>query len=138
LRDIVTAVLRSRHLPAPRILVVDDDCFVAHAVRRMFGMWNLDVEVETEPFRVVERIHAGESFDLIMCDLKMPLMSGHEVLAAVRSHFGTRADRPNVILMSGSDEVLDAEDTGDAVLMKPFCATELYALVSRMVDRPVS
>jgi len=134
----VTAVLRSHTLPAPRILVIDDDRLVAQAVRRMFGTWNVVIEVETDPFRAVERIRAGESFDLIMCDLKMPAMSGQEVLASIRAHFGTRADRPSVILMSGSDELLHAADTGDAVLMKPFLVGELRALVSHMMGNRVS
>jgi CheY-like chemotaxis protein len=129
----MTAAPLSRQLPVPRILVIDDDRFVAHAVRRMFRTLGLEIETETEPCRAMERIHAGESFDVIVCDLKMPAMSGYDVLAAIRAHFGTRADRPNVILTSGSDELRYADDTGDAVLMKPFGTAELWALVTPMI-----
>ena len=103
----------------------------------MFGTWGVTIEVETDPRRAVERIRGGSSLDLIVCDLEMPLMSGHEVLATIRAHFGTRADRPNVILMSGSDELLHAADTGDAVLMKPFNVGELRALVRQMIGEHV-
>jgi CheY-like chemotaxis protein len=114
----------------PRVLIIDDDVVVARSVGRMLGTFA--VEIETEPLRAVERIRANEPFDVIVCDLKMPSMSGREVLAFIRAHYDGRAESPCVIMTSG-DVLLESEMLDAPMLVKPFRAGELRALVSSLL-----
>lgn len=57
-----------------RVLVIDDEPLVGRAMRRMLP--EHDVTIETQGREALKRIEAGEHFDLILCDLMMPEMSG--------------------------------------------------------------
>jgi CheY-like chemotaxis protein len=61
-----------------RILVVDDEKVVATAVRRVLGD-DHDVKVLTSAQEALRRISGGERFDVILCDLMMPVMTGVEL-----------------------------------------------------------
>jgi len=58
-----------------RVLVVDDDTTVAEAVRRVLAPEH-DVTVVNSGMKALARVVAGETFDLILCDLMMPQMTG--------------------------------------------------------------
>ncbi len=58
-----------------RILVVDDEKVVATAVKRVLGA-DHDVKVLTSAQEALRRISGGERFDVILCDLMMPVMTG--------------------------------------------------------------
>ncbi len=65
------AAVRARR----RVLVVDDDQLVARAVARMLANAH-DVEVLTSAREGARRIEAGERWDVVLCDLIMPDMTG--------------------------------------------------------------
>jgi len=60
-----------------RILVLDDEPLVCAAVKRSLEP-DHDVVTLCDPRAAVERLAAGEFFDLVLCDLVMPRMSGME------------------------------------------------------------
>jgi CheY-like chemotaxis protein len=67
-----------------RILVVDDDLLVRKAVQRSLAR-DHEVTAVSSASEVLERLAAGEHFDVIVCDLMMPSMTGmdlYETLAA--------------------------------------------------------
>jgi len=121
-----------------RILVLDDQPEVARAIARM--LTNHETAMETDPRRAVARVEHGERFDLVLCDLNMPGMGGREVSDALVT---AQDDAPPVVLMmSGGENVASLFAAGRAVLIKPFEADELRALVSAVLhedsprDRP--
>src|SRR3954454_14832806 len=121
-----------------RILVLDDQPEVARAIARM--LTNHETAMETDPRRAVARVEHGERFDLVLCDLNMPGMGGREVSDALVT---AQDDAPRVVLMmSGGENVASLFAAGRAVLIKPFEADELRALVSAVLhedsprDRP--
>ena len=114
----------------PRILVIDDNVVLARGFARMLR--NYDTLVESDPHAAVARICGGEVFDIVMCDLRMPLMSGIEVLQAIRAHFSSGGG-PGVIMMSGSDEFASL-DLETPVLLKPCYSTEVRAIVNRLLE----
>jgi len=68
-----------------RVLVVDDDASVAECVRRVLHREH-DVTVVNSGKNGLHHIARGETFDLILCDLMMPEMTGmqfHEELFAI-------------------------------------------------------
>jgi CheY-like chemotaxis protein len=78
-----TAEVRERATVAARILVVDDDASVAGAVRESLSDLHA-VVVETDPEAALGRLTAGERFDLILCDVMMPVLTGMDLHEAVR------------------------------------------------------
>ena len=65
-----------------RILVVDDETYVARALARMLETDGYDVELAFSA-REALTLMESESFDLVTADLNMPEMNGLEFLAWV-------------------------------------------------------
>jgi PAS domain S-box-containing protein len=61
-----------------KILVVDDEKVVANAVGRVLGTEH-DVKILTSAQDALRWIAGGERFDLILCDLMMPIMTGADL-----------------------------------------------------------
>jgi PAS domain S-box-containing protein len=67
-----------------RVLVVDDEPMMARAVQRMLSSEH-DVDAMTDPLAVLERLRSGVRYDVILCDLMMPTLTGMDVYEAVLS-----------------------------------------------------
>jgi PAS domain S-box-containing protein len=68
---------------AARVLVVDDEKLIGVALRR--GLIGYEVTTETSAMAALARLRKGERFDVILCDVMMPEMTGarfHELLHA--------------------------------------------------------
>jgi DNA-binding response OmpR family regulator len=119
-----------------RILIIDDDALVGRALGRMLRAHV--VTVELDPRRAMqiaeEQEGIGRPFDVVLCDENLPGKGGREVTSILRA----RLDPPILILMSADARVLSAVHDADAVLLKPFKATELVALIAEAVQRRAS
>jgi len=115
---------------AARILVIDDEPIVGTAIKRVMAKGN-EVHTETSARRALERIQAGESFDIILCDLMMPEMTGAEFHAELSKLSPERA--ANIIFMTGGAFTPKAHAFLDRVandrLEKPFDMAVLKSLV---------
>jgi PAS domain S-box-containing protein len=60
--------------PGTRILVIDDEAIIGRLI--CAALEGYDVVAETSARAAVARIHAGEHFDRILCDLMMPEVTG--------------------------------------------------------------
>ena len=69
-----------------RILVIDDEPFVARALGLFLGDEH-DVVVVTDARDAMARMVAGETFDAILCDVMMPVMSGLEFYDAMEEKY---------------------------------------------------
>ena len=89
-RVVIPAATRGRRSPAgrvgagkspdakrARILLVDDEPMILESLRRALARYV--VQTLTRAREALERIVAGERFDVILCDLLMPGMSGMEL-----------------------------------------------------------
>jgi signal transduction histidine kinase/CheY-like chemotaxis protein len=121
-----------RGYPRRRVLAVDDEALLLKAYRRMVGDAH---ELTTalgghEALRLLER-DAG--FDVILCDLQMPEMSGMELHAAVRARMPALSER--FVFVTGGAFSSDArrflEESVAAVIQKPFRLDDLLALIER-------
>jgi PAS domain S-box-containing protein len=65
-----------------RVLVVDDEPLIGKVVRRMLGREH-EVVALTRPREALSRLASGERFDLILCDMMMPEMTGMDVFDAL-------------------------------------------------------
>jgi signal transduction histidine kinase/CheY-like chemotaxis protein len=78
----ITARRSTSSSPRGRVLVIDDEPMMARAVQRLLDAEH-DVVITSDPLGAVEQVRAGARFDVILCDLMMPTMSGMEVYEAI-------------------------------------------------------
>jgi CheY-like chemotaxis protein len=111
------------------VLAVDDEALLLKAYRRMLS----DVHQVTtalggrEAIRLLER---QRDFDVVLCDLQMPEMSGMELYATVRERFPEVADR--FVFVTGGAFSADAQrflEQAVTSIGKPFQVEELLALI---------
>jgi len=126
---------RSSSVPVPagrraRVLVVDDDAVVAETLRRVLAE-RYEVQVSTSAEQALAVLGADPGFDVVLCDLLMPDMSGmdlHEALAQTRPGLEER-----LVFMTGGAFTARARDflrrVGNPRLEKPFEFEQLHAIV---------
>ena len=115
--------------------MADDDALVATLVVDRLEREGYEVVRESDGSRALARILELHP-DVVVLDVKMPRMSGHEVLDRVRSDPELN-ETPVVLLtaMSGEHDVLRGFELGaDDYLLKPFSPTELVARVNRLLE----
>jgi len=128
------AMVGPTHVVVPtrrgRILIVDDDERIGEAVREC--LLEHDVVALTSASDAFERLSAGERFDLILCDLMMPGMTGmdlHEGLAMV-----SPANAAKMVFLTGGAFTARAQaflsEVSNARLDKPFDPTSLRRFVA--------
>ena len=81
-----------------RILIVDDEALVARAIGR--HLRNHDVRIAGSGREALEIIDSGEGFDLILCDVMMPELSGMDVYSAVEQRHPDL--RRRIVFMTGA------------------------------------
>lgn len=81
-----------------RVLVVDDDAMVIRALSRTLSRHHEVVAVSTAA-EALERLRGGERFDVILCDLMMPEMTGMDLHAELARTHPEATDR--MIFLTG-------------------------------------
>jgi PAS domain S-box-containing protein len=122
-----------------RILVVDDEALVGRTVRRILAPH--DVVSRTSAHAALADVAGGaHRFDLVLCDLMMPEMSGMELHARLRELAPALADRTVFLtggaFTQGAREFLAA--VPNARIEKPFEPEALRALVGRVLAGPTA
>lgn len=121
---------------AKRILIVDDEEDLTWSLSRKLRREksNLEVFCANTGNSALEFL-AGNHIDLVLTDLRMPGLSGLQLLNEIRAKYPLI----NVIVMTayGSAEVRDAIDRwGDTeYIEKPFEIQELRTLVFNLLDK---
>ena len=120
-----------------RVLVVDDEPMVGSSIRRLLGR-DHEVVVVQSGKEAVAKIAAGERFDVILCDLLMPEMTGMDVYADFKSRDPDLARR--MVFLSGGAVTQKARDFYEQVqntkIEKPFDAARLRAVVQAFLEQP--
>jgi len=118
-----------------RILVIDDDPMVRRSLRRLLAQH--DVAVASDGERGLEAC-AAQSYDLVLCDVMMPGISGTEVLTHLAKDNPAQAER--VVLITGgvfaADERKRVDALGARVLQKPITPEQLDETLARHASSP--
>lgn len=117
-----------------KVLLVEDELFLANLTIKQFKQQNIIVENEYDGNVALERIKY-EYFDVILLDIMLPGLDGFKILEAARA---SGVETP-IIMTSAKSSVADkvkALDMGaDDYLTKPFDHFELYARIKTNVRR---
>ena len=118
--------------PRETILLVEDE----PAVRQLFaqalvraGYRVHEARNGQEALQVFDQ--HGDSVDLLLTDMRMPLMGGAELASQLRTRRGTL----KLLCISGYAGGHELEFSGD-FLAKPFSRDQLLAKVREILDRP--
>jgi signal transduction histidine kinase len=115
-----------------RILVLDDDLLVLNVAQRILSSHH-EVIAFSDPREALAGIAAGAVYDLVLCDLLMPEMTGMAVYREILRIAPALAER--IVFMTGGAFTPAAreflESVRPAQLDKPFGAAALLDMVSR-------
>jgi CheY-like chemotaxis protein len=115
------------------ILVIDDDENVRGALDRALGKSGYQVRTAVDGREALELMNSGPVPDLILLDLMMPVMTGFEVLTALRVNEAW-AKIP-VIVLSGTPGHPSDQLGVAASLPKPFDLGLLRAAVEQALKK---
>ena len=117
-----------------KILIIDDDRILAQTIARMLG--HHDVTVVTGGNDALARLDRGDAFDVLLCDLMMPDLTGMDFFERLeRSH---RELAHRVIFVTGGAFTSQAQDflrrTSNLCLEKPLNFKQLEQAIRGVVS----
>jgi len=113
-----------------KVLIVDDNYYVADIFSKMLELFNVEAEIETNSMKVIDKLSV-EKYDIIFCDLAMPQLNGKEVAMKVKKLY------PDLgfILITGwtNNSDVDNDKNIDYVLKKPCTIDELAIAIKYII-----
>lgn len=117
-----------------RIAVIDDEPIVCREVKRGLSKEQYLVETFPDGETALSRLQQTD-FDLILCDLRLPGISGIELLQSVRRS-GSSSEVIIITAYSSVDTAIEAIQSGAFhYLTKPINMADLKLLVKRALDK---
>jgi len=117
-----------------RLLIVDDEAPILHALQRTFESAGFAVTACTDPFEALERLKQA-TYKVISVDYMMPGMTGAEFLSRAKV---MQPDSMRILITAAHDfnAAVDAVNNGEIfrILSKPWNRTELLACVRQAFD----
>ena len=121
-------------MPAPRILVVDDDPVLRRSLDRVLRLASYEV-AHADHGQAALTLLARERYSAVVLDVGMPPPDGLEVCRRLRAG----GDRTPVIMLTAREAVSDRVDGleagADDYLVKPFAIEELLARLRALLRR---
>jgi diguanylate cyclase (GGDEF)-like protein/PAS domain S-box-containing protein len=118
----------------PRLLLVDDDKRVLQSVRALLAEFDFHLTSVNDGAAAIEQLSLSR-FDLVLLDLAMPMVSGHEVMDFIMD----REIDADVIVVSGEssiDAAIGALKRGaKGYLRKPYKPDELVNAISNALQK---
>lgn len=104
-----------------RALIIDDSRFVRSYLRGLLQEKGIECDEAADGQAGLNRLHAGEQFDLVLLDWNMPVMNGLETLQKIRDDGFSDTKVLMVTTEAENDFIMRALEAGaDEYLMKPF------------------
>jgi len=122
---------------AARIMVVDDEPLVGRSVQRLLAGEH-DVTALERGTEALTRLERGDAFDLILCDLMMPDLSGIDLYEALEQRHPETLAR--MVFITGGVFTERAREFLDRIpnprLEKPFDLAQLRQVVGDALAKP--
>ena len=123
-------------LPAEkRALIVEDEKDILTFYGKLFAKYDWEAVMVTDGNEALDHISNGDEFDIILCDLKMPGMSGRELYETLKAKYPSRLEK--FIISTGDvinkDTQQFLEETKVACIKKPVDLPELIRAVSKVL-----
>jgi signal transduction histidine kinase len=122
-------------LPPSRILVIDDEPALCAVVRRLLKHEH-EVIGYVDGREALKLLHQDVAFDVIVCDIMMPYLSGIEFYSQLRTRHPELSSR--VVFMTGGAFNGPAQQflrtVSNPVLEKPFESRSLHAVIAQVLE----
>ena len=143
LDDRIRRMLREREIdtstfvaPMARILVVDDTAMNLEVLRNLLKKTEIVVDTASSGQECLDKLKAGEQYDIIFMDARMPEMDGVETLQRIREESLTDASTSIIVLtanvLSGAKEQYLSYGF-DEYLPKPVKPMDLETMLLRFL-----
>jgi len=116
-----------------RILIIEDDCGIAEAIRTQIEMWDMQAQC-VQNFREVIGEFAAYDPHLILLDIKLPFFNGYHWCSEIRK----ASKVPIIFISSAADNmnIVMAMNMGaDDFIAKPFDQSVLMAKIQALLRR---
>lgn len=115
------------------ILIIDDEAKMAAALGRMLEREGHQVRTTTDPHQGLEWL-GQTNFDVVLCDMRMPALSGLEVLRQAK-RIAPQIDFVVMTAYADARSAVECMKEGALdYLIKPFSIDELKILLSRVAE----
>ena len=115
------------------LLIIDDEEKISAVLARMLSKDGYDVAFTSDPAEGV-RMMGGRAFDVILCDLRMPQLSGIDVLDRAR-RVSPGSDFVVMTAYASVETAVESMKKGALdYLIKPFAVDELRLLLRRIEE----
>ena len=124
----------SKGVKIHRVILIDDEKSVLHALKLLLEALGYTVREFSDPESAITYVSDSPEADVILCDLRMPKLTGLEVLAKCKA---ANPELPFVLMSghAGDDEIETATRLGAfGFLAKPFTPDQLAEVVARLED----
>jgi DNA-binding NtrC family response regulator len=115
-----------------KALIVDDNPNMASLLSEMFDLIDLPSTVSTDGETAL-RLLGEHEFNVVVTDLKMPGMSGAQLLTAIKQK---RPDLPVIVISGynvGTSESKLVEGLADGFINKPFKMAHIQEILGRLL-----
>jgi PAS domain S-box-containing protein len=121
-------------LASRRVLIIDDNATNRYILMRQTQTWGMQPHLLPTGHEALTWLRSGNACDLIILDMQMPEMDGHQLARALRAS-RLAAQTPLVLLSSLGKQGLSPHDADmfAAVLTKPVKADQLYDTLLRVI-----
>lgn len=114
-----------------RVLLIEDDPDLAEATAEFLKLEGLDVQIAASGRDALDAAPAFHP-QLVLCDLRLPDMSGLQVIQGLRSHPATQ--KTYMVMLTAMRA--PAEQPGvDAFISKPITSDAVQALLQKLASR---
>ena len=126
-----------RSADGPAVLLIDDEGCIRMSVTRVLERAGYRVTSVPSGVEALERVRA-ESFAAVICDLRMPGLSGIALFDQLQQASPGLAGR--ILVASGDlgqpDTTVFLQRTGAPALLKPYGSADLLAALARICEAP--
>jgi DNA-binding response OmpR family regulator len=117
----------------PLALIIEDDQDIAKVFASVMDQADYDAEIIHAGDRALERL-AEVVPDLVLLDLRLPVVSGKEILTQI--HLDKRLSKTRTVIVTANpDMAQDLPESTPFVLLKPVDVNQLRALAKRLDPR---
>jgi len=123
-------------MPYGKVLIVDDVDINLIVAEGMMAPYEMKIDFATSGFEAIEKVEAGETFDIIFMDHLMPKMDGIESTQKLRAlGYGGAIVALTANALVGNAEMFKHSGFDD-FLSKPMDVRQLNMVLSRYVRKP--
>jgi two-component system, OmpR family, response regulator TctD len=120
-----------------KLLLVEDSAELAHWIVNLLRSENFAVDWAPDG-EAADAVLSTQRYDVVLLDMRLPRMSGKDVLARLRR----RGDNVPVLMLTAHGSIDDKVDCfsagADDYVVKPFDARELVARIKALIRRQSS